>query len=190
MSPTNNPGPRENLVSLGWHVALPDEKSRSPVAESTCQLRLTKGSERRKVSRRRVALVALCALVVIVGGWMLSRTHAAEPAPTPAGQVGEPSCPIATLPHEVVDTVKRIHTGGPFPFPRSDGAVFTNREGHLPKQRMGYYHEYTVITARAQDRSMKRIVTGGTPLANPTQYFYTGNHYDSFCLVTDVGTRR
>jgi guanyl-specific ribonuclease Sa len=90
----------------------------------------------------------------------------------------------------VVDTVKRIHTGGPFPFPRRDGAVFANREGHLPKQRRGYYHEYTVITARAQDRSMRRIVTGGTPLANPTQYFYTGDHYDSFCLVTDAGTRR
>ena len=114
----------------------------------------------------------------------------AEPAPTTAGQVGEPSCPMATLPHEVVDTVKRIHTGGPFPFPRSDGAVFTNREGHLPKQRRGYYHEYTVITPRAQDRSMRRIVTGGTPVANPTQYFYTGDHYDSFCLVTDAGTQR
>jgi ribonuclease T1 len=24
-------------------------------------------------------------------------------------------------------------------------------------------------------------------LANPTQYFYTGDHYDSFCLVTDAG---
>ena len=84
----------------------------------------------------------------------------------------------------MVATVKRIHTGGPFPFPRSDGAVFTNREGHLPKQRRAYYHEYTVITPGAQDRSMRRIVTGGTPLANPTQYFYTGDHYDSFCLVT------
>jgi ribonuclease T1 len=141
------------------------------------------------VSRRRLALVALCALVVIVGGWMLSRSHPSEPAPTTAGQVGAPACPLATLPHEVVDTVKRIHAGGPFPFPRSDGAVFTNREGHLPKQRRGYYHEYTVITPRAQDRSIRRIVTGGAPLANPTQYFYTGDHYDSFCLVTDAGTQ-
>ncbi|WP_343574229.1 ribonuclease domain-containing protein [Mycobacterium sp.] len=97
---------------------------------------------------------------------------------------------MVTLPHEVVDTVKRIHAGGPFPFPRSDGAVFANHEGHLPKQRSGYYHEYTVITPRARDRSMRRIVTGGTPSAHPSQYFYTGNHYDSFCLVTDAGSQQ
>jgi guanyl-specific ribonuclease Sa len=139
------------------------------------------------VSRRRLALVALCALVVIVGGWMLSRTHPSEPAPTRANEGGAPTCPIATLPHEVVDTVRLIHAGGPFRFPRSDGEVFTNREGHLPKQRRGYYHEYTVITPRARDRSMRRIVTGGAPLAHPTQYFYTGDHYDSFCLVNDAG---
>ena len=142
------------------------------------------------MSRRRLALVALCALVVIVGGLMLSRTHPRRTGTKNSRTAGEPACPIATLPQEVVDTVQRIHAGGPFPFPRTDGAVFTNREGHLPKQRRGYYHEYTVITPRAQDRSMRRIVTGGTPVADPTQYFYTGDHYDSFCLVTDAGTQR
>jgi ribonuclease T1 len=148
------------------------------------------------VSRRRLALVTLCALVVIVGGWMLARTNHSESAPTTAGRTGETgetggqTCPIGTLPHEVVDTVKRIQTGGPFPFPRSDGAVFTNREGHLPKQRRGFYHEYTVVTPRARDRSIRRIVTGGTPLVHPPQYFYTGDHYDSFCLVTDAGSEQ
>jgi ribonuclease T1 len=139
------------------------------------------------VGRRKLALVALCALVVIVGAWMLTRTHPSTPAPTTASGVTEPSCPIATLPHEVLDTVRLIHAGGPFPFPHSDGEVFTNYEGHLPKQRRGYYHEYTVITPRARDRSVRRIVTGGTPLKTPAQYFYTGDHYDSFCLVTDAG---
>jgi ribonuclease T1 len=139
------------------------------------------------VGRRKLALVALCALVVIVGAWMLSRSNPSAPAPTTASGATDSTCPIASLPREVVDTVRLIHAGGPFPFPHSDGEVFTNREGHLPKQRRGYYHEYTVITPRARDRSMRRIVTGGTPLANPTQYFYTGNHYDSFCLVTDAG---
>ena len=112
------------------------------------------------MSRRRLALVALCALVVIVGGWLLLRSHSSEPAPTAASGASEPTCPIATLPREVGDTVKHIHAGGPFLFPRSDGAVFINREGHLPKQRSGYYHEYTVITPRSRDRSMRRIVTG------------------------------
>jgi ribonuclease T1 len=142
------------------------------------------------VSRRRLMLAVLCALVVIVGGWALSRNHPSEPAPTAARGTGQSACPISTLPHEVVDTVRRIHAGGPFPFPRSDGEVFTNHEGHLPKQRRGYYHEYTVITPRARDRSIRRIVTGGTPLAHPTQYFYTGDHYDSFCLVNDAGNQQ
>src|SRR5271165_2374580 len=136
-----------------------------------------------------LALVALSALILIVGGWALTRIRPSDPAPTTSGEVREETCPIATLPPEAVDTVRRIHAGGPFPFPRSDGAVFGNRERHLPKQRRGYYHEYTVITPRAQDRSLRRIVTGGTPLTDPTQYFYTGDHYDSFCLITGAGRK-
>lgn len=142
------------------------------------------------MGRRRLALVALSALILIVGGWMLTRSHPSDPAPTAVGGTHESACPMATLPPEAVDTVRRIHAGGPFPFPRSDGAVFANRERHLPKRRRGYYHEYTVITPRAQDRSLRRIVTGGAPLNDPTQYFYTGDHYDSFCLVTDAGRQR
>ena len=136
------------------------------------------------MSRGRPALVALSVLVVIVAGWMLTRINPSHPAATTVDGAGESTCATGTLPDEVRDTVRRIHAGGPFPFPYSDGAVFANREGHLPKQRRGYYHEYTVITPRSRDRSLRRIVTGGTPLTDPTQYFYTGNHYDSFCLVT------
>jgi ribonuclease T1 len=142
------------------------------------------------VSRRRLVVVALTALIVIVGGWLLARTDDSESAPKAGNETGGSTCPIATLPREVVDTVRRIHAGGPFPFPRSDGTVFTNHEGHLPKQRRGFYHEYTVITPRARDRSVRRIVTGGAPLADPNQYFYTGDHYDSFCLITDAGRQR
>ena len=60
----------------------------------------------------------------------------------------ESACPMGTLPPEAVDTVRRIHAGGPFPFPRSDGAVFANRERHLPKQR-GCATEFTVISPHA-----------------------------------------
>ena len=142
------------------------------------------------MSRRRLALVALSALVVIFGGLLLARHHSPDPAPTPISGAGEPTCPIATLPPEVVDTVRRIQTGGPFPFPRGDGAVFANREGHLPKQRRGYYHEYTVITSHARDRSERRIVTGGAPLTDPTQYFLHQGPLRLVCLVTDAGRQR
>jgi guanyl-specific ribonuclease Sa len=135
------------------------------------------------LSRRRFALVTFCALVVILGALALARTSS-DPAPKTDNV---PTCPLATLPPEAVDTVRLIHAGGPFPFPRTDGVVFINREGHLPAQSRGYYHEYTVITAGARDRSLRRIVTGGAPPTNPTQYFYTGDHYDSFCLVTGAG---
>lgn len=146
------------------------------------------------MSRRRFALVALCALIVIVivGGWMLVRTQSSNPATTTSSDPaiamgGAPTCPLATLPPEVANTVRVIRSNGPFPSPRNDGVVFGNREGHLPDQARGYYHEYTVITPGARSRSTKRIITGGAPVTNPRQYFYTGDHYDSFCLVVGAG---
>ena len=92
------------------------------------------------MGRRKLALIAFCALIAIFGGWVLARTHSTGPAPSTVSGVSEPTCRMATLPPQVVDTVRRIHAGGPFPFPGSDGAVFVNRERHLPKQRRGYYH--------------------------------------------------
>jgi guanyl-specific ribonuclease Sa len=136
------------------------------------------------VGRRRFAAVALCALILIASGCAQASTISANPATT---TVGLPTCPLDTLPPEAVDTVRVIHAGGPFPFPRNDGVVFGNREGHLPDQRRGYYREYTVITPGARNRSTKRIITGGAPLTDPPQYFYTGDHYDSFCTVADAG---
>jgi guanyl-specific ribonuclease Sa len=144
------------------------------------------------MTRRKLALVALCALFVIAGGWALLRIQPSTPDTTKSSEpttttVGGPTCPLATLPPEVADTVRGIHAGGPFPFPRNDGVIFGNREGHLPQQTKGYYHEYTVISPGARNRSTRRIITGGAPVTNPGQYFYTADHYDSFCLVTDAG---
>ena len=136
------------------------------------------------MGRRKFVLVALCALIVVAVGYARLRTNSSDPATT---AVGVRTCPVATLPHEVVDTLRVIHSNGPFPFPRDDGVVFSNREGHLPEQSRGYYHEYTVITPGSHSRSTRRIITGGAPLTNPGQYFYTGDHYGSFCLVTDAG---
>jgi len=147
------------------------------------------------VSRRKLALAAVCVLLVIVAGFALLWTHSTEStnsspsAPTrPSDQAsttaGVPACALTTLPPEVAQTVRIIHSNGPFPFPRNDGVVFGNREGHLPLQAKGYYREYTVITPGARNRSTRRIITGGTTVTDPRQYFYTVNHYDSFCLVT------
>lgn len=145
------------------------------------------------MSRGRVAALALCALAAILIGWILlgpgtpnDEPFAGTPASTPA-VAGIAPCPLSTLPPQAAETVRRIQTGGPFPYPRNDGVVFGNREGHLPDRAGGYYREYTVVTPGAKNRSVKRVVTGGAPVTDPQQYFYTADHYDSFCLITDAG---
>ncbi|MGX9296603.1 ribonuclease domain-containing protein [Tsukamurella paurometabola] len=95
-----------------------------------------------------------------------------------------PTCALSSLPAEATDTVDLIHQGGPFPYPRNDGVVFQNREGILPAKASGYYHEYTVPTPGSSTRGARRIVTGGTPLTSPPDWYYTGDHYASFCIVT------
>lgn len=142
------------------------------------------------VSRGRYAFAALCALIGIVALWALVGPHSTDsttsrtPASVTATVDGEATCPLSALPPEAADTVRLIHSNGPFPFPRNDGVVFGNREGHLPDQARGYYREYTVITPGAQNRSTRRIITGGAPATHPREYFYTDDHYDSFCQVT------
>lgn len=80
------------------------------------------------------------------------------------------------LPPEARETLRLIRAGGPFPYAR-DGVVFGNFEGRLPKQRRGYYHEYTVPTPGLSHRGARRIVTGGGP---PREFWYTDDHYESF----------
>ncbi len=95
-----------------------------------------------------------------------------------------PTCALSSLPAQATDTANLIHQGGPFPYPKNDGVVFQNREGILPAQASGYYHEYTVPTPGSSTRGARRIVTGGTPLTSPPNWYYTGDHYASFCIVT------
>jgi ribonuclease T1 len=84
---------------------------------------------------------------------------------------------LAELPPEALDTLALIEAGGPFPY-RQDGAVFENREGLLPDQEYGYYHEYTVETPGSDDRGARRVVVGADG-----ELFYTDDHYDSFRVV-------
>ncbi|MFF0743497.1 ribonuclease domain-containing protein [Streptomyces sp. NPDC004111] len=82
------------------------------------------------------------------------------------------------LPSQAHDTLELIEKGGPFPY-EQDGTVFKNREGILPSQTNGYYHEYTVVTPGAPTRGAKRIVTG----SKAQEDYYTADHYKSFDLV-------
>ncbi|MFJ1790778.1 ribonuclease [Kitasatospora griseola] len=78
------------------------------------------------------------------------------------------------LPAQALDTLGLIAKGGPYPY-RSDGIVFENRESRLPRQRNGYYHEFTVVTPGSDDRGTRRVVTGGAG-----EQYWTADHYASF----------
>jgi ribonuclease T1 len=90
---------------------------------------------------------------------------------------------IADLPKEARETLALIKQGGPFPYAK-DGSVFNNYEGLLPKQKRGYYHEFTVKTPRARNRGARRIVVGGN-WATSREYYYTDNHYATFKRITE-----
>jgi ribonuclease T1 len=85
---------------------------------------------------------------------------------------------VTSLPREGQFTLKLIKQGGPFPYEK-DGAVFGNYESKLPKQKRGYYHEYTVKTPRARNRGARRIIAGDQPMTSG-EYYYTDDHYGSF----------
>jgi len=87
------------------------------------------------------------------------------------------------LPKEARQTLVLIKQGGPFPYPK-DGSVFRNYEGVLPKQKRGYYHEFTVKTPGARNRGARRIVTGGDP-ATSGEYYYTDDHYATFRRIKE-----
>lgn len=106
-------------------------------------------------------------------------------SPTPQQPKGKKYkvCDLNTLPPETARIAALIRAGGPFKHPRKDGSTFGNREGRLPKERRGYYREYTVLTPGVKHRGARRIVTGGNPATNPPFWYYTKDHYGSFCLI-------
>ncbi|MFH8366786.1 ribonuclease domain-containing protein [Streptomyces sp. NPDC018031] len=129
------------------------------------------------------ALGALASTLLLAGPAVaatpdLPARSAAVAVTAPAGTAAVGEICYSALPSQAHDTLDLIADGGPYPFPQ-DGTVFQNREGILPDQDSGYYHEYTVITPGSDDRGARRIVTGeGT-----AEDYYTADHYRSFDLV-------
>ncbi|GAA0532024.1 ribonuclease N1 [Saccharopolyspora subtropica] len=134
-------------------------------------------------SRKRisVALVGLIALVVI--GWFVrDHTGLGTQRAVPGAESGLPVREMSELPPEVGRTWQLILRGGPFPYPGKDGSVFGNREGVLPQEPTGYYHEYTVPTPGSPDRGARRLVTG-----ERAELYYSSDHYGSFVVVDPAG---
>jgi len=91
---------------------------------------------------------------------------------------------LSSLPPQAQRTESLIRQGGPFPHAK-DGAVFFNRERHLPHQNRGHYREYTVHTPGAADRGARRIVCGGRQPAAPDTCYYTADHYNTFRRIVN-----
>jgi ribonuclease T1 len=130
------------------------------------------------ITKSRAAGVLLAFVLTLFTGLGLV---APAQATTLAADCGDTSAftevALSSLPAEATDTYELIQQGGPYPHDQ-DGTVFQNREGLLPDCSSGYYHEYTVETPGSDDRGARRIVTGAGD-----EYFYTGDHYESFDLV-------
>lgn len=104
-------------------------------------------------------------------------TAAAATAAAPSVPPGMSTVRVGQLPAEARETLRLIDAGGPFPYAK-DGTVFGNREGRLPKQKNGYYREYTVDTPGSDDRGARRIITGA-----PGERYYTSDHYATFRVI-------
>ncbi|MFJ8212238.1 ribonuclease domain-containing protein [Streptomyces sp. NPDC096033] len=98
-------------------------------------------------------------------------------APAPSWAKGMATVRADALPPQAREVLALIDKGGPYPY-RQDGTVFGNFEKALPKQRRGYYHEYTVKTPGERDRGARRIVTG-----EGGEFYYTDDHYETFKAV-------
>lgn len=121
-----------------------------------------------------LGLVAVVALAVLTwalnqGGGFSGGGRDGDADPTELPRVA-----LADLPAEAAQAVALIRAGGPFPYDR-DGVVFENREGLLPAESSGYYHEYTVPTPGASDRGARRIIEG-----SGGELYWTDDHYRSF----------
>lgn len=135
--------------------------------------------------RSRVAAVLLALVLTLFGG--VGFAEAAVAAPAAPAAPAQNSCgnlagfnhaALSSLPAEATTTYNLILKGGPFPYPKNDGVVFTNTEKILPACATAYYHEYTVPTPGASNRGTRRIIKG-----NGGEYFYTGDHYVTFSVI-------
>ncbi|TWD79352.1 ribonuclease T1 [Kribbella amoyensis] len=142
---------------------------------------------RTPITRALAAVAALLATFFLGLSTASAAAPAARTAPTslsyavPFSIAALPSCELSSLPAEASETLDLIHSGGPFPH-EQDGTVFQNREGILPDESTGYYHEYTVETPGSPDRGARRLVGGGET-TDPENLYYTDDHYASFCEV-------
>ena len=134
------------------------------------------GLSKIRMSRRLTGSLATAVLAIAAAGTMMVQARSPV-TPFPSSTIALTGLPIQG--REVMD---RIHQGGPFRYEK-DGTVFGNRERLLPREKRGYYREYTVPTPGLNHRGARRIVCGGYRPQTPDNCYYTEDHYASFRLI-------
>ena len=124
--------------------------------------------------------------------FILKNEKVIEPGRDLAPKVEDPARVAAIL-----KLVSDIYNNAPLPYSQ-DGATFTNKEGRLPKQPLGFYKEYTLLTGDAPHtvvidgqtyqvapdlsaRGSERVIIGGGE-----KLYYTPDHYAHFIQLTVV----
>lgn len=120
-------------------------------------------------------MIARLAAALLLALAAIAAPAVAQKAPLPAAS----EITIAELPPEARATIALIHKGGPYPYAK-DHAIFGNREGRLPRQKRGYYREYTVKTPGERTRGARRIIAG-----KGGEMFYTDDHYNTFRRIRE-----
>jgi RHS repeat-associated protein len=79
--------------------------------------------------------------------------------------------------HDLKPTLDRIASGGKFPH-TTDGSIFKNMEGLLPKQNAGYYKEFVHPTPGVKGPGAMRVVIG-----QGGEMWFTPDHYKTFIPI-------
>lgn len=96
------------------------------------------------------------------------------------------TCSVDSLPAEAGQQIDDILSGAAPDHGRHDGKHFGNYEGLLPEEKSDFYREYTVTTPGITHRGERRIVVGGGTKTNPEVWYYSSDHFKSFCTITDA----
>ena len=91
-----------------------------------------------------------------------------------------------SLPKQAHKQVEDILTGAPADDGDADGKHFGNYEKILPQEKNSYYREYTVKTPGLNHRGERRLVVGGGTKTDPDVWYYTDDHFESFCKIPDA----
>jgi ribonuclease T1 len=166
------------MVRIGLPDDMTAENGSASAGSADVSRCFSRCSGKRSSSILRLASGVFLAAALAFSQGAVARTQVPDDAGAPVATVS-----ASELPREAVDTLSLIAEGGPYPFAK-DGVVFGNYERQLPRQRRGYYHEYTVPTPRAHNRGARRIVCGG-PLKRADNCYYTDDHYASFKRIVE-----